>query len=442
MLDLTLAPYSGAYLSDDYEVVFSVDGQKLERVIASVKDGETGNAKALTPYLKAGEHTVTVLLDNSHTYRKATLNGLKVLASAGTDANSNGHPDWVDNRLAALNTIDGGTLASKTSPAFVEGQAQFVDLASCNWGGIQAAPGNRWFGDVALDPTGATKSIGFSFENDGHIVSKDFTWIATNLLLEDSVTIRQGASLRLTASEFAEGTSAESVSLSISGQLYSFTADQPEIVEFTQPGEYLVELTYQSTAGTQSKQVTITVLDGFDIVEEPVVVQDYWREWSVPALPANATLELDERLIVREATVNADGSTNYTLMNTGSENLAATVRDEATGEIIASFNVRGLRVRENGLTSITQVATSEDGMRTIEMPVLFNGSTTGIDLQYNIFIGGVTFDDGTTNKTWSLNQLTSPLDPLVVVFQKSSAWGAVCHRGSIYQSGVRIAHMY
>ena len=107
-----------------------------------------------------------------------------------------------------------------------------------------------------------------------------------------------------------------------------------------------------------------------------------------------------------------------------------------------SRGVHGLRVRENGLTSITQVATSEDGMRTIEMPVLLNGSTAGIDLQYTIFIGGVTFDDGTTNKTWSLNQLTSPLDPLVVVFQKSSAWGAVCHRGSIYQNGVRIAHMY
>jgi hypothetical protein len=65
-----------------------------------------------------------------------------------------------------------------------------------------------------------------------------------------------------------------------------------------------VDITYQSAAGTQSKQVVITVLDGFDIVEEPVVVQDYWREWTVPALPANATLELDERLIVREATVN------------------------------------------------------------------------------------------------------------------------------------------
>lgn len=107
-----------------------------------------------------------------------------------------------------------------------------------------------------------------------------------------------------------------------------------------------------------------------------------------------------------------------------------------------SRGVHGLRVRENGLTSITQVATSEDGMRTIEMPVLFDGSTSGIDLQYNIFIGGVTFDDGTTNKTWSLNQLPSPLDPLVVVFKKSIAWGAVCHRGSIYQNGVRIAHMY
>ena len=107
-----------------------------------------------------------------------------------------------------------------------------------------------------------------------------------------------------------------------------------------------------------------------------------------------------------------------------------------------SRGVHGLRVRENGLTSITQIAVSEDGMRTIEMPVLFNGSTAHIDLQYNIFIGGVTFDDGTTNKTWSLNQLTSPHYPVVVVFQKSKSWGAVCHRGSIYQNGVRIAHMY
>lgn len=442
MLDLALAPYSGSELSDDYEVVFTVDGQKLERVVTNVKEGETGNAKALTPYLKAGEHTVTVLLDNSYTYRKATLNGLKVLASAGVDVNSNGRPDWVDNRLSALNTIDGGTLASKTSPAFVEGQAQFVDLASCNWGGIQAAPGNRWFADVALDPTGATKSIGFSFENDGHLASRDFTWLATNLLHEESITIRQGASLRLTASEYAEGRVDESVSLTISGQAYSFTADQPEIVEFSQPGEYLVDLTYQSSAGSQSKQVTITVLDGFDVAEEPVVVQDYWREWSVPALPANATLELDERLIVREAIVQADGSINYTLMNTGSENLPATVRDEVTGEIISSFSVRGLRVRENGLTGITQVAVSEDGMHSIEMPVLLNGAMAGLDIHYNIFIGGVVFDDGTTQKVWSLSQLKAPVDSIIVEFKKSSTWGAVCHRGSIYQNGVRIAHMY
>lgn len=38
-----------------------------------------------------------------------------------------------------------------------------------------------------------------------------------------------------------------------------------------------------------------------------------------------------------------------------------------------------------------QVVTSEDGMRSIEMAVLFNGSTADVDLQYNIFIGGTTF---------------------------------------------------
>ncbi|MCB1122893.1 MAG: hypothetical protein KJT03_15165 [Verrucomicrobiae bacterium] len=73
------------------------------------------------------------------------------------------------------------------------------------------------------------------------------------------------------------------------------------------------------------------------------------------------------------------------------------------------------------------------------MPVVIDGNHADTSVVYDIFVGGVVFDDGSLSRTLYPGGSVTPLWEAVLHFYKAGLNGSNCHRASVWQSGRRIA---
>ncbi|MCB1133710.1 MAG: hypothetical protein KDN05_21505, partial [Verrucomicrobiae bacterium] len=179
-LKLAFTPTTDSGASPDYEVVFSADGHAIGRVTATVAEGAPGEVSILSPWLPAGDHTLRVFLDNSHWFRRVTIDSLEILSAQGPDTDGNLTPDWVDARLLRTNSIEAPS-ESITSPVCLEGKARWYALGTVAGAPVQAAPNDRWFADVPLDAILPT-TVHASLENGALPLTREIAWIPVNLL--------------------------------------------------------------------------------------------------------------------------------------------------------------------------------------------------------------------------------------------------------------------
>jgi len=105
-----------------------------------------------------------------------------------------------------------------------------------------------------------------------------------------------------------------------------------------------------------------------------------------------------------------------------------------------TFPFRAMRVRAAGETA--NYVGSDLGNNTwdVIMPIVVDGNHQGTALKFNIFIGGVVFDDGLLTKTLSLGSYPESGWSELVHFYKTGTSGADCHRISIWQGSLRICY--
>lgn len=444
MLDLELGGRIGAEASDEYLTEFSIDGQVLGRVQSTIAVGNTAHAKVLTPWIKAGTRTVKVFLDNSLTYRRVNFHSLTVQSAQGGDSNTNNIPDWVENRIAALNGIDTGVVQSQVSPVHIQGRCRYLGITQASGITLHPAPGDRWYTNIDLDATGQSITQAFSFENGALEINRQLTWVPTNLLVQENMTLRKGDALRLTAFDGNEqhGSAAESVTLEAEGQTYTFTADAPLTYTFNNPGVHTVSVTHVHNGLQTTRSISVSVVDDMvTTLDSPVCVQGYWREWDVPVLPSGAVLEFDEGVEIREVIDLGASGMRYVLKVNKLEPVYAAVKSE-NGIILASTVLRPLSVRDEDETSLQIAESYPDGSILVEMPSIVSHKYDDIILRYSIFIGGVTFGDGTgPDKDFTMNDFND-FNTARVLMLKATNHGGVCHRASIWQNGKRIAFFY
>ena len=442
LLDLAMGPHGGGLLSSDYEVIFSIGGTQVERVEVEVENGETGNARILSPWLQAGTHTVRIFNDNALTFRQVIFEDLEVLSAQGTDGNGDGTPDWVTLRLQEQNGIDRPTQKSKVSPVQIQGRVKFADLMTLpNGGGLNLSAGDRWYVDMDLS-SGATTNFDVIFENGGLVESQSVLWTSTNLLVEAAITLRKGDSLLLTAhpeGEVPKGS--DKVNLNLEGQSYSFEGNNPMEYQFNNAATHKVALIYQKGEGNsrsrQKKIITITVLEAPDVLS-PVCVPGHFRPWDLPALPAGVELELDSRILVGGMTDLGDGATRYMIATDAPGMRYAHLRVAGGGAILSSIPIRSMTLRDSANTSVTFARDFADGSYQVNMPVVVSEMWPDVSVHHHIFLAGITFDTGEIDNDLFADDFDD-LGQALITFIKTGTDGAACHRTSIYQGDVRIA---
>jgi PA14 domain len=436
-LDLAFTPVADAAVSRDYEIVFSVDNHNIQRQTVTIPADSSGRAKVLTPWLKAGAHTLRVFVDNSYHFRRVKVDSLSVLAARGADANTNGTPDWVDSRLAKYNSCE-APIQSFTSPVCLEGKAKWNELTTVAGVVVKPAPDDRWYLDVPLKPSQLTV-VQTLLENGGLVITRPIKWIPINLMANSTINLRVGDSLKFTAFTGNIATSKETVGMVLAGQNYSLLATQPAIYKFTTAGKITTQISHRLDGILTTKTVVFNVVAP-PLIESPVCVLGHYREVTTPPLSAGISLQMDKRIDVHTTIARPDGGAIHTLRLANLRDFQVVTRIGTTGPILGTLPFRAMRVRSADSTAVFRRGSLGNDTWDIGMPVIVDNPCSGIVLKFDIFIGGVTFDDGTISKVILVPDDLTPEGECQLGFIKVGSDGSNCHRLGIWQGLNRLSY--
>ena len=102
------------------------------------------------------------------------------------------------------------------------------------------------------------------------------------------------------------------------------------------------------------------------------------------------------------------------------------------GPILDHAVINGLRVANNEQTEIEILDTYEDGSTLYSMTMMLSEVTPDTRVEVNIFVSGVTFDDGTIRKVFNASDFDE-YGRIKVNFVKGAGVAtSICHRIKVY----------
>jgi hypothetical protein len=403
------------YGNEEVPIVVKVNGKTVVRKQVRFGSGKHGLLQALTPWLLAGNHHITVLVDNSLARRTVRLVSLKIFAPSNPAA-----------MLAQENRVLSHPAASRSSPAFIEGYAR--DPGSVTLNGVPAengTGGGHWFANVPLANVPDTQPYTLHYE-EGWEASGTLIWQATNVMDGETLTIRQGDALRVGAWG-ADPAMPSTVTLSSGGSTH-LTGQATTQLLFPTAGVFTVGGILQNGA---SATLTVNVIappgfsaDTVDALENAV------RTLSVFAAPEVA---FDTQEDLCRLFVNRTGTAaSVGIMPARTEESGVAARLFAGGPILAvqRVNVIGLSdALQNDLTSASSA--NLPGYKLLQSPLTVLNLPPGARVDVSIFRAGVMFPNGTTLRSVYLTDLTNGSAILKFLFPLGQP-GGYCHHLLVY----------
>jgi hypothetical protein len=416
---------------EHYEIKVAVDGVFIGRLGLDDIEDAPGSDGILTPWLTAGTHRVRFFVENTYTHRVLQINSVEMQLIGGPDVDHNGSPDWMDQRLLANNSvlnlaIDGSITESAVSPFCLEGRSRYLDFSQSTDPGLelQGLPDYGFYTDVPLDATSDT-ATGLIFENGGHSASGTLRWTATDVLTADSLTLRKGDSLRLTAID-ADDPADQPISISIDGGPATSASESAPIQQrFDTAGAYTVSASVGSLSGT----LQVTVLEA-ELGAPVDVFRNVFKDWQPDLLSALAVMESDSRLVLNEIAASDPRTFSLTSHDSNPRYLAA--RTHQGGAVLDSLAVTGFRLASNNQARVEVVETYDDGAVLVEVDVVLDYVPDDLVIEARIFVAGVTFADGSLVQTLTaaeFGELGRATLQFIMPFEASAS---ICHRLHMY----------
>jgi regulation of enolase protein 1 (concanavalin A-like superfamily) len=440
-LTFTALSTSNATSSVLFPVEISVDGQFVARVDLVLPLNEEGLARIITPWLKAGTHTVRLFYDNTLSYHPLTIRSLTVEQLGGVDADANGRADWIDARLAALNTLESAG-SVYVSPASLTGRALSRSLLTLKADGVpvtvKPAPGYGWYADVPLSETAPVEVVG-DFENSGSVQGLLLPWAPINLLVppEDlpgaTIRIRKGDSLRLTAHPIAAtgGTATVTISKTGATPVVLTLADpsaQSVTQAFTTAGTYMLEAVYSAGGDTETAEpFTVEVIEAAFASDPTVGLNNTPLTWDNPRIFDNVLLEIDQGLQLVKTADLAGGGTRFSLGTSNVADSYIVARLGEDGPVFGHATVHSLRAATVSDTAMDLLQSYPDGSILYGVPVIVNRLTDDTVVTIAITTQGVTFEDGTIVKTLTKADFDAYGRIYLKFIYPAGVAGSICH---------------
>ena len=431
------------WMTSTFPVELSINGASIAQRTMSSRNGAADTLRALTPWLGVGPHTVTVHHHNFSASLRLRIDSLALKRLGGIDLDSDGVPDWIEEKEAPANTLTRIPETSLTSPLSIEGITTNLPTATLSASSqpVELTPSinNGFFANIPLSES-ATTTVNTSFLGGILTETHDITWLPTNLLEYDSQTlhIRQGDSLRLTAHNPAESATGTFTATAGSAGLQpaSSSSDQPLAFQFNTPGTHTLTATWTPVSGpTQTASITLTVHTA-SFGSSHLVRVGTPRPWALPGIPATALIEADERLVFTQTSTS--GTRTYHVASSDPVNRHVIARlpadlPGAPSAILALGTVHNFDVARVDRTRDAQIVTRyEDGTW------LMRSTVVAVNLPPEIIIRMTAINQGTlfTNGTTILDLTSADFDAngIAQVYYEWDGSGSpkLCHKTQLF----------
>ncbi|MDD4735771.1 MAG: hypothetical protein PHP44_06665 [Kiritimatiellae bacterium] len=428
-----------------FELNLSIDGFACGRNWLAAPYGTNGTVWFFLPLLEGGEHALRLQWKNIDRNTFLQVNALRLLDVSGPDSNTNGIPDWLDARRVNVMSVADLPESSIISPVCLEGSAHFPDMLHIEstyipeglTSGVvstRSGVGIDWYANVELSPTEVTE-ISIGEPNQPDTTVNTVSWVPLNLLNVETnrFLIRLNDALMPVA--HPEGTNDGVSSLEVVGVTnWTLNAGEAYPVRFTNEGIFTVTGTYSNGAAIASGVVTVEVVNAF-FNGNPYCVAGDERTWECPNLPETAQIAWDDHLDVAILDKTTTGMT-FSLTSWIDETMHFVARLGKDGPVLDNAEVTTVYGDNGSYWKV--IHTFADGSRMVEVKLSLGNIPADLDVRLNIFVGGVTFDDGTISRQLTAADFDENGIYTYHMIQSAESKTSVCHTTEFYQNGISI----
>jgi hypothetical protein len=415
LLRLEMEMMGVTYGSESVPIVIKVDGKTVQRKNVYFGSNKRGLFQVLSPWLTAGEHQVSVLVDNTIARRAVRLVSLKLLSPAN-----------VQGLLAQANRLMPYEPHSRTSPAFIEGVARDPGSVTIQQQSAIIGTGQgHWYANIPLQNTSQPQTAQICFEQ-GSETTATISWQATNVMDAETLTIRQGDALRVGA--WSNDPTATAIMTPPTGGSVTVNHQDRLVIPFSQAGSYTINAT-MSTGATATLTVQVIAPPNFStsVID---ALDNNLRSWTVQAAHAvhfEANGELNRLTIARHDTQVALGIAPRRI-----EDMAIAARLFAGGPILALQRIHVIGVSDALQNDLTSHTTSPiPGYKIYNTPLSVLNLPEGARIEIGIFRAGVMFLDGTTQRQIYASDVENGIVNLSFLFPLGLP-GGYCHHVSVF----------
>ncbi len=428
--------------TDSFDLSLFVDGLFISRQVVSAPYGTSEAAYFFLPEIPAGGHEFRLVWHNWEVNTFLAVYDLRFVSFGGPDADGDGVADWKEHRADEATDVADLPLESLVSPLCVEGRDLWRDVLEVEvaYPGTNATfatvktIGDGFYSDIPLAEDGVAT---ISLRDRSLAGSFNVAWKPFDVFAEDYTTnalvIRTGDALKIAPYESAESEVAISVADGTNGwtAVTNWTESAATPYVFEAEGLYLVSVAHEGLVFDDAAYALVEVVRSRFPKRNPAILMDGDETLDCPELSPRNLIEHDSELQL-SAEVSGEG-VKLSLLTHVDRDLGLVSRLDDGGAISDAVQVTPVWA-DNG-TYYRVAETYPDGSQLVEVSLLLGAVPEGTTVNLEIFVSGVTFDDGTRTKTLTADDFDSDGHVTLRFIKARGVTTSVCHRTYIYQDG-------
>ena len=426
----------------EFDLSLKVDGVFVTRELVFAEYGSQEEVYFFLPEIPHGEYEFTVTWHNWEVNTFLSVFDLRFVKFGGPDSNGDGIADWKNYRFANSSEMDALPCESLVSPLCVEGRDLWRDVLEID---VEYPETNAVYSTVKTIGDGFYADIPLPLSGTAIVSMKDRTlsesfpvvWKSFDVFTEEYATnallIRAGDSLKIAPYQESES----EITISIANgdnnwrSVTNWTASTSIPYCFTTNGLYLIEVTRKGLFSSKSAYALVDVVSSRFPKRNPAILMDMPQTLTCPDLSPRNILEYDSELKL-DAEIRTKG-VELSLLTSADRNLGMVSRLAEGGAISDAVQVTPIWA-DNG-TYYRVAENYADGSQLIVVSLLFGAVAENMTIELEIFVSGVTFEDGSRFKTLTAKDLDENGHYTIRFIRARGVTTSVCHRTYIYQDG-------
>lgn len=452
----------------DFDLSVLVNGISSGNQILKAQDRASSTVRFYLPELKAGKAIVKLLWSNVESNKMLRIDSVRLVRLGGPDTDGNGRPDWADTRLRNTSGVV-ISAESATSPLCIEGDGSeycgMVDITvravkegrnfrpwfdaekRVVWKAedtpaielVELTPfvasvgngaRNTWYADVPLSPDTPT-TVTVQRDENSEAAIQTVTWTPTDVLRQQSIMIRKGDALLLSANP-GDGTRGMGT-ITVNDEQLTVNGSSAVPYRFDEAGTISITAEFVPEAGGPSinGELEVKVIEA-SFTGVPYSIVGLERNWNNAKIPPEAILEYDDIVTIYRSDREQGANLSFYGKQPGYAWIVARLGEN--GPILSTTQISVLDSsthKSDGYYKVIDVF--NDGSKLIEGKIVLTEVPPDLRIQLVISTAGTTFLDGTIVKWLTAADFDENGVCRYQMLKSSESPTSTCHSMNYYQ---------